>query len=1159
MRLARLDLTRFGKFTDRALDFPVSATDLHVVYGPNEAGKSTLRQALLDWLYGIHPRTGYDFKHGYAALEVGGVIEDPVHGPLAFRRFKRLKNALLDAAGQPLAEANLARWLAHTSRESFERMFAIDHRKLVAGEQSIMDANGDFGRMLFAAAAGVTNLAQIHKLIEAESKDLWGLPRRKEAAFSLAEDRFNAAKAKLKEVSLSSAQWKASDKALREAQAAETTTEAELATYANRKRQLERIQRVAAPLQRFREAEQTRAALGALAVLPDDADITFAQAEAARAQAKTQRDLIAPGLAQDQEEIAAITLQPALTARKQDITALAGRRGVFLRAADELPGVQQELSGVLADIAATARDLSWANTGLDAVAARLPSSVLRADLDGHLKHFKDLAHAVDNARRASAAKRDDIAALEAQLASAPDTTELPALNRALSEAQVLNYAEACTVTQVAVDSALRRQTDSYLELSPWQGTAGELRGQFPQIAEVNALVEDRTSLEERRRNTAQQLGREETAVAQAQAALTAHEGERDIVSGDALHAQREARDGLWKTIRRGERSPTDAGDIYEQEVRAADTMADARYDNATYIATARELKNTLLTRGVERDGTRKRLEEVEHELTQFDNRWIERVTAACGVFLPLAQYPTWATARETALADLGKVQDARQAQATLQKRVEAVAGQLQTALVAAGAPWPNADFPLLVDHALKSQAARSAAQQEQQGWRTNLAQARSSMPTLDRVLKDAEASVATWQARHDELMVAAGVPPAVGNEGAEQALKLLDDVEADIQTATGLQRRVAAMESEIASFTLDANALATACAVDLSGRPASDIAAELDARQRTEEQASKEHQRLTNAIATAETKLAAIATTEAAAIATVEPLFAAAKVETVEELRAAISRWMDSRAADERIRSEREAVINSGDGLAFDMLAEEVAAEDLTMVANDLEAAARKVKETEAKRTAAVEIRTKAQQALDQFAGQDTAVRLEGDRQDALLLMREAAEGHLKLALAAKLVAWAVNRYSERKHEPLLKAASTIFSKLTLGAFERLAVAHEDVAMTLYAYRPDGSHIAIGKGLSTGTEAQLYLALRLASLQQHLTTGAVLPFLGDDIFMGWDDERCAAGIEVLADLATRTQVILLTHSRRLTEIAEQTLPGRVSFTELPRDEVQDAA
>ena len=56
MRLERLDLTRYGRFTDVRLQFPTPApggTDLHVIFGPNEAGKSTMFSAWLDFLYGM--------------------------------------------------------------------------------------------------------------------------------------------------------------------------------------------------------------------------------------------------------------------------------------------------------------------------------------------------------------------------------------------------------------------------------------------------------------------------------------------------------------------------------------------------------------------------------------------------------------------------------------------------------------------------------------------------------------------------------------------------------------------------------------------------------------------------------------------------------------------------------------------------------------------------------------------------------------------------------------------------------------------------------------------------------------------------------------------------------------------------------------------------
>ena len=68
MRLNRLDLTRYGKFTDRSIDFRRAGPgqpDLHIVYGPNEAGKSTMLRGFLDLLFGIETRSRFNFLHPY--------------------------------------------------------------------------------------------------------------------------------------------------------------------------------------------------------------------------------------------------------------------------------------------------------------------------------------------------------------------------------------------------------------------------------------------------------------------------------------------------------------------------------------------------------------------------------------------------------------------------------------------------------------------------------------------------------------------------------------------------------------------------------------------------------------------------------------------------------------------------------------------------------------------------------------------------------------------------------------------------------------------------------------------------------------------------------------------------------------------------------------
>ena len=75
MRLDRLDLVRYGKFTDRSIDFGAPTPgkpDFHLVYGPNEAGKSTLFSAYLDLLFGIEKSSAYGFLHPYNMMRVGG-------------------------------------------------------------------------------------------------------------------------------------------------------------------------------------------------------------------------------------------------------------------------------------------------------------------------------------------------------------------------------------------------------------------------------------------------------------------------------------------------------------------------------------------------------------------------------------------------------------------------------------------------------------------------------------------------------------------------------------------------------------------------------------------------------------------------------------------------------------------------------------------------------------------------------------------------------------------------------------------------------------------------------------------------------------------------------------------------------------------------------
>ena len=169
MRLNRLDLTRYGKFTDLSVAFPAPAPgdpDLHVVYGPNEAGKSTLLEAWLDLLFQIPVQSRMAFLHPYASMQLGAALEiDGQQHDLL--RVKKRDGSLLDPSGAPVGEALLHGGLRGLDRTSYAAMFSLNRETLDEGGESILASKGDLGELLFQASAGLTDLtAQLDGLRE---------------------------------------------------------------------------------------------------------------------------------------------------------------------------------------------------------------------------------------------------------------------------------------------------------------------------------------------------------------------------------------------------------------------------------------------------------------------------------------------------------------------------------------------------------------------------------------------------------------------------------------------------------------------------------------------------------------------------------------------------------------------------------------------------------------------------------------------------------------------------------------------------------------------------------------------------------------------------------------------------------------------------------
>ncbi len=95
-------------------------------------------------------------------------------------------------------------------------------------------------------------------------------------------------------------------------------------------------------------------------------------------------------------------------------------------------------------------------------------------------------------------------------------------------------------------------------------------------------------------------------------------------------------------------------------------------------------------------------------------------------------------------------------------------------------------------------------------------------------------------------------------------------------------------------------------------------------------------------------------------------------------------------------------------------------------------------------------------------------------------------------------------------------------------------------------------------GLSTGAGDQLYLSLRIAAVEEYLEHAAPLPLIADDVFVNYDDDRAAAGLQVLRHLARETQVLFFTHHQHLIDVARKAVGKSVSTVSLSPRHVPSA-
>ncbi len=1163
MRLTSLTLQNYGNFQAETVVFDPAPGVVDLIVAPNGAGKSVLRMAFGDLLFGIGMQTPMNFRYGYAGMRIAVQAMTPDGQRVAFGRVRGRGNTLVDGAGAPLDPGRVTALLGGTDRAQLERLFALDTERLRQGEAELLASNGALADALEAGAGGVRQARLLREALEQGRDALAPARKSSQRPFYLALDRYVDSRRRLSASVLKPDQWEKQRQDLDQHQTEQETQNRAVEQASAEIARLERIRRVT-PWLRNRDA--AAAWLDAHPGAPTLDPALQTRLDDLRAAIVLDEERVRvneAGLADLARQLEAITVDTTLLAEAVAIDALTDPAGAARKALADLPSRDAELQACTTRIRDLLRILG-SDLPPDRSAEAIPAHSAITRARRLITSHGGYRQAVQGAPGRIAAQERAVRELAAALAAMAAPEDHQALDALVQEIRAEGDPARQRAAAEAASGEAAAERDSALARVPgWTGPAEDLARIAPMPPETYQAVA--ADLDAARTAAA---SREE----QAQAARLQLDVARDRLAGltgpgilpdaAALRAARGHRDALWHLVYRRAftAEPVDAAAeaalsggrplalAFERATEDADRLADRRVAEAAAIEQALSAQRAVAEAEATLAAATQQAAAAQDRLATAGQGWVELCAP-----LPLPGAPSlrevlaFLTARERMLDARRTHQAADQALAGLLARHAAWSAALATLL-------GLADDPGLVAGLARADAATDAVRKAETDRATlharHQAEARALADAKARQA-EAEAALATWQADWDQVLVALGRPAGEDPAVTDEQLQVIANLGQARKDADTLATRVRDMRADNSRFRAAVGLLAASVAPDQAR--ADPFAAVTAMRQRL--QAAREHHRSQTLLQSQhDAGVAALAgAREALATqrATLAGLLVVIGADTTEAAQARLALAAEAARHAAALAAAEADLVAGGDGLAIDALRADAASlppeevEGRIAAIGQARAAAQNRAQEEAAQVSAL------RQQMEREAADASARDAAADQQAAIATIGRVLDEALVLHAAAELLRGSMAAVEQTGDSAAMRRITRHFAALTDGAYTRVMAEAEDGTepRLLLVQRAFPDERQAVRDLSEGTRDQLYLALRLAAIETQAAT-TPLPFIGDDILQTFDDARALAALRALGDVSRTVQVILLTHHQHLGALAERLPEGMVRVSRL---------
>lgn len=1170
MRFLSITYRHFGPFQDVTLDVSHGSDGLHLIYGPNEAGKTTALRGLGYFFFGFPHATCDDFRYRHADQRIGGTLRDRKGSVLAcLRRRGRTKTLRAGDDQTAVDDALFREFLGGLVEEQFKMLFGLNYERLAEGGQEIISGRGGLGEALFAAGAGLAGLRRIDRGLQNRLEALYK-PQGKNQELAVSLRELPEKRNQLKTKTLQIETWTAQERSLEDAIERQQQLEAE--RQCNRE-ESERLQtyRAAVPvIGALRELEARLEPLKAVRLLRETFADEHSQTVIDLDAARNKRDGFGEDVARLEEQLRAKEPQGAILAEEQAIERLKGELDVCRKAERDRLGLfarKREHQGNARNILRN----YFKRDDLKAVEDLRLTAAVQARIRGLGGEREARLQAVRDVEGRLKQLRNDIAGVQQELAATPEPMDLAsvdALRQSILQEGPLERNEREASERLV---GQRRDAESALKrlAACWRGTLTEtLDLPIPSLDSIRQFQQRFTRQEEARRDLDSRWKQCETAMSGFNRQLQELLLPGDLPTESALAAARAERDAGVELVRNSwlgqgaEHAASEAFvgrhapqkhliDALQGSINHCDQLADLMRREANRVSQVSFLQTQQRAAEGEREALARTIEESERQLRDLQRQWREEWQLS-GI-APKAPHEmgSW-LGQFIQLRD--QVTALRAAAGQAEELRKHIAGCIEKLGLALNLAPSDSEHSLVELLDIARNRVETARKQERR--RDEL---ENQLRTLQLTCRSEERNLETethqwreWEAQWGQEIAAIGLTAKDEPTTAHTYLDQLGAMFQELREMGTIELRLKGMDRDLEQFLSSLNALrARLDGSNHRDSTADTMQGDVDAlvsRMNEAKDVRTQRELLQADLFRAKKSLADANQRVVELEAKLQVLRAEAAVTREADIPIAIEQSIARRELQARIDEERVKLHQQARGLPLErFLADALAVSD--QLEHRLAELQQRVEPLDLEINQQAVAAAGARRQLDQWreASADAA-DCQQELESMVAKLRDQASEYAALHLARHVLKQSIERFRQGHQASMLSRAGHFFQLLTRGAFSGLEVEEDqDSQAALICSRASpAERVATGE-LSDGTRDQLFLALRLAGIEQHLERREPMPLIVDDVLVNFDEDRARATLVCLAELAKQTQVLLFTHHAYLVRLAKESLPDDVVF------------